>query len=576
MLSISDDQLTSIRSAVQRCADGVRRALDPGNHDDAAAIRAFLQLTGKTEQTHPGLYGDLDTLTDDVKTPNDHDGQVLDIIDSGRDVHGRATARVWHLDTEGGHLAGSLALALDADSGRPVALGYANRVGGGFAPAATRSQSAQPAPATMTTVGFYHSQSAPEAIPKFGMIARTAPVAQAAPSAQSAPVAQAAPVGDGMIDATVTDPCTNKGHSAVQIGLGRPNPGNDLDYFYAQDTNDHPQLVVPFTGTVNVQQPLADIDGSGQFGAGLAVSTQLYSVNGAGYIAHLDSQSLNTKFPDGHLQIKGDTSTNVVTWSYPYDPNDQPGQYTSLMYGNYDPANDHLTAFFFSFQIPVDNPVLPTFDFNVCSTDWPDQPSVNCVQILPLQFWWHCLAEGTEVTLADGSTVPIERVDNTMRVRTGHGGSLGVEATTRGLHRPDVLRLSTDGGHSVVLTPGHPVATPDGLRRALDLAVGDQVLTKDGPAAVTGLDSTASDGVVFANLKLVDEHDRARGLAGTVGTFLANGVVVGDFDAMTTLHQRNVHSLEYMLARLPERCHTDYASTLADIARDNARYGGNY
>ena len=551
MLSISDDQLAPIRSAVQRSTDGVARALNPADPEDAAAIRAFLGLTGKTEESHPGLYADLADLAAGDGNTAQHDGQVLDIVDSGRDVHGLATARVWHLDTEGGHLSGSLALALDADSGRPVAMGYANRVGGGVTPAATRSESAEPAPDRMTTVGFYHSQSDPEASPKFGMVSQTAPV-----------------LGDSMIDANVTAPVTTKGHAAVQIALGRPNPGVDADYTYSQSTNDQPQLVVPFTGTVNVTQPLANLDGNGQFTSGLVLETKLYSVSGASYSEHLSSQTLNT-------QVTGNASTNVVTWSYPYDPNDQPGNYTSLMYNPLAASRDTLTAFFFSFQIPVDNPVNPTFNFNVCSKDWPEQPSVNCVQILDLQFWWHCLAEGTEVTLADGSTKRIEDVDNTMRVRTRDGGSLGVEATTRGSHRGEVVRLSTENDRTLVLTAGHPVATPDGLRRAADLAIGDQVLTADGVTTVVGLDPAESSGV-FVNLKLIDEHDRARGLAGTVGTFLANGIVVGDYQSMTALHERNVHSLEYMLARLPERYHTDYASTLATIARDNARYGGNF
>ncbi|HTZ43290.1 MAG TPA: Hint domain-containing protein [Jatrophihabitans sp.] len=550
MLSISDDHLAPIRSAVERSTDGVRRTLDPRDPGDAAAIRAFLQLTGKTEQTHPGLYGDLAAVADGSASAPDDGGQVLDIVDSGRDAQGRATARVWHQDRTGGHLSGSLALALDADSGAPVAFGYANRVGGGLAPAATRSATAEPAPANLTTIGFAHSQSTPDSVPAFSMVSQTAPV-----------------TSTGMIDANVTAPVSTT-HASVQIGLGRPNPGNDLDYFYKQDTNDHPQLVVPFTGTVNVQQPLANVGSGGQFTSGLVVSTQLYSLKGASYIAHLSSQSLTT-------QITGDTSTNVVTWSYPYDPDGTPGNYTSLMYNGLDAANDSTTAFFFSFQIPVDNPVVPTFDFNVCSFDWPEQPSVNCYQIQDLQFWWHCLAEGTEVTLADGSTLPIERVDNTVRVRTGDNGSLGVEATTRGLHKAGALRLSTRDGQSLVLTAGHPVGTPDGLRRAGDLVAGDEVLTGQGSTTVATVESIDYDGV-FANLKLVDEQDRARGLGGAVGTFLANGIVVGDFESMAALHERTVHSLEYMRARIPERYHTDYASTLADIARDNARYGGTF
>lgn len=551
MPSISDDQLDPIRSAVARGTDGVTRALNPADPQDAAAIRAFLQLTGKTEQTHPGLYGDLASLANGGGTVGDQAGQILTIVDSGRDANGRATARVWHQDTEGGHLAGSLALALDADGGQPVALGYANRVGGGVTPAATRSATAAPAPANMTTVGFYHSQSSPEATPQFGMVSATAPV-----------------VGMGSIDATITDPVIKQtGHTSIQIGLGRPNVSPDMDYIYSQSTNDTPQLVVPFTGTVNVQQPLNYVDETGHFTQGLTVSTQLYSVTGSSYTQHLSSQSLTN-------QITGNTSTNVVTWSFPYDPNGTPGNYTSLMYNPLAASRDTQTAFYFSFSIPVNNPVTPQFDFNVCSVDWPEQPSVNCVQIPSLQFWWHCLAEGTEITLADGSTLPIEQVDNTMRVRTRDGGSLGVEATIRGSHGGGVVKL-TVGDQTLALTAGHPVATPDGLRRAGDLAPGDSVLVADGVAQVTGLAEVDSD-AVFVNLKLIDEQDRANGLAGSVGTFLANGIVVGDIEAMTALHQRNVHSLEYMLARLPERYHADYASTLSTIAADNVRYGGNF
>jgi len=560
MLSISDDQLATIRSAIARGTDGETRSLDPADPQDAAAIRTFLQLTGKTEDTHPGLYGDLASLADGGGTVADQAGQILTIVDSGRDRNGRATARVWHQDTEGGHLAGSLALALDADSGQPVALGYANRVGGGVAPSATRSATAAPAPANMTTVGFYHSQSSPAATPQFGMVSATAPV-----------------VGMSDIDATVTAPLSGTGTpGVVDIGLGRTFQAPDLDYFYSQDTNSSQQpaqLVVPFTGWVNVQQPLANVGPDGHFTSGLSVFTQLYSTHGQSYIAHYSSQDLTS-------QITGDTSTNVVTWNYPYDSDGTPNSYTSLMYAT-DPTVDNtlpdpqnLTAFYFSFSIPVDNPATPYFQFNVCSTDWPEPPSESCYQIEPLAFWWHCLAEGTEVTLADGSVRPIEQVDNTMRVRTGDGGTLGVEATTRSLHQGSVVRLTTDAGQLLV-TPAHPIGTPDGLRRAGDLAVGDVLRGAAGPVTVTEVESVESDGV-FTNLKLVDATDRAAGLAGAVGTFLANGIVVGDHTSMTALHQRMVHSPDYMLTRLPERYHVDYVSTLRQIAADNVRYGGNF
>ncbi|HJV40104.1 Hint domain-containing protein [Caulobacter sp.] len=564
MISSSNDQVDAIFAAAKAGQDGVTRALNPADPVDVRAIRAFLTLSGKTPDTHPGLFGDLQSLSEGRASAADATGHVLQLVDYGRDAQGRATARAWYIDQAGAHMAGSVALVLDADTGAPLARGYANKVGGGLCPAATRSDAALPASDKITAVGFYHSQSHPEAPPAFGLVAKTTQLA-----------------AFDMPQATVTAPVSAT-HASVKIALGRPSPSVDADYVYSQDTTDNPPLLVPFTGTVDTQQPLANVGAGGQFTSGLSLTTQLYSLNGAAYIAGAA--------PDP-TKVTGDTTSNIVTWSYPFDPaHTSPTNTPSLIYGTYGGANNNIdwtshneTAFYFEFLIPVANPVAPSYQFNVCSTDWPEQPSVNCVQIKPLEFWWHCLAEGTLVTLADGTTQPIEAVGNTARVRTGQGGDLGVEATTRGLHhihQPNVAstgvyRLTTEGGRSLVLTGGHPVATGNGFVRACDLAAGDSVLTEAGLDAVAKLEPDAFAGV-FANLKLIDETDRAKGLAGAVGTFIANGVVVGDHAAFRQSHYLNSHSLEYMRGRIPERYHTDYASTLATIHADNRRYGGAF
>lgn len=558
MVTVSSNQAAAISAVVKASQDGVKRALNPADPTDAAAINAFLELSGKTPDSHPGLYFDLGNVASGANAAASDEPHALDIVDQGRDAQGRATARVWHLDQEGVYVASSLALVLHGETGQPLALGYANKVGGGLCPAATRSATALPAPDKITTVGFYHSQSHPEAVPAFGMVAKTTQL-----------------TADNMPNVSVNDPVSHT-HSSVRIALGRPAPGTDADYTYSQDTNDNPILLVPFTGTVDVQAPLGNVDGNGHFTSGLILNTRLYWVSGVTYI--------NGGTPNA-LLVTANTQTNVVTWNYAYNATQ------SLTYdptaGVNNPVNwspDNQTAFFFEFQIPLATPIPPTYSFNVCSTDWPDQPSVYCKQIQPLEFWWHCLAEGTLVTLADGSTREIEKVDNTVRVRTGQGtGELGVEATTRGQHRvvqPNaprsaVYKLTTAKGRDLVLTGGHPVATPSGLVVASDLTVGAEVLAEDGVDTVAKLEVEASDGV-FANLKLVDETDRARGLGGAVGTFIANGVVVGDYLALRQSHYVNVHSLDYMRPRIPERHHADYANTLNTIHQDNQRYGGAF
>ena len=153
-------------------------------------------------------------------------------------------------------------------------------------------------------------------------------------------------------------------------------------------------------------------------------------------------------------------------------------------------------------------------------------------------FWWHCVAAGTQVTLADGSTVPIERVDNCMRVRTGHReGTLGVEATSLGYHDDDggvlsgVFELVTARGKTLTLTAFHPVATPLGPVAAKDLSRGAEVLAEDGVDAVSSCERISHEGLFF-NLKLVNARDRALGAGLLYSTYVANGIIVGDHLAM--------------------------------------------
>lgn len=179
MITLDQAQVRAIDAAAKKSDDGVKRALDPADQTDAAAIKAFLALSGKTPDTHPALHDDAGQLASQGGcVDNDHALQALEIVDAGRDRQGRATARVWHLDREGTFMAGSLVLVLDAESGAPLASGFANRVGGGLCPAATRSRDALPASGRITTIGFYHAQPTPYAAPRFGMIARTDTLAE--------------------------------------------------------------------------------------------------------------------------------------------------------------------------------------------------------------------------------------------------------------------------------------------------------------------------------------------------------------------------------------------------------------
>jgi hypothetical protein len=174
MISLDHEQLGAIRKAAEKCTGGAKRALHPADPADSEAIGAFLKLSGKCGETHPALHEDMAKLAaHPPEAVEDHELQALDIIDAGRTAGGKTTAQVWHLDRTGSFISGSVVLVLDADSGQPLASGFAHRVGGGLCPAATRGESALPAPERITTIGFYHSQPHHDAPVHFGMIART-------------------------------------------------------------------------------------------------------------------------------------------------------------------------------------------------------------------------------------------------------------------------------------------------------------------------------------------------------------------------------------------------------------------
>ena len=559
MTDFTGSQHKNISTAISTIGDNAIHALDPSNPQELGAIQSCLELTGKTPQTHPGLYQDLAEAARHGGGASS-DGHRLDIIDSGVDNQGRATARVWHSCDNADYLSGSLAMAVDAGNHNLLALGSADKVGGGLAPSATRSANAVQAPEKITTVGFYHAQAKAGAVPQFGMTTKTQAV-------------QADATGVPNITAPVI---SVSGHTVIKIGLGRLTSGVDLDYFYSQDTNNNPDMMVPFTGNIVVPFPLNYVGGDGHFTSGLGLTTRLYSVSGNHFSDFIGGNPLASG-------VTGNTANNMVTWTFPFD-NTNPTTSRSLVYQPLATANDSTSAFYFSFAIPVDNIANPIFTFNVCSYDWPDQPSVYCTQIPNLQYWWHCLAEGTLVTRADGSKVKIEDVTNEDRVNTGlNDGNLGVEATTRGMHRTQdheshvhgIFKLTTKQGRELIATAKHPISTPSGLVVMSALNPGDDVNCDDGLDQVYQCEPIKFEGM-FANLKLVNGEDKANGLSETVGTFIANGIVVGDHISLMQVSHANIHSLEYIKPRIPAKYHQDYESSLKTIAMARTQLGARY
>jgi hypothetical protein len=524
MIDVPQDVKARIASVLAGARNGDTVTLDARNAEHRTLITELLAASGKGPERYPALNAAV------ANPPAGAAGEVdASIVDLGRDSQGRATSRTWLASRGGAYISGATTLVMDADSGETLASGAATQVGGTLVQVSTRSAQAAPAAKSMQAVTFAHSQQSADAAPSFSLVATTQPTS------------------DEGLAIDVTEPVqTRSTGSYIVIGEGRM-PGftnSDADYTYPSSANVYPdRLVVPFTGNATLPYETAVSQQSP-----IGITTKLYVTSAAAWTYPLSAFDLS-----GPVTASGYT----VTWSYPFD--NQPIDATaSIQYGQLHNLTDPVVDFFYQFAVPVDNVFAPIFTFTVCSEDTPDEPSINCQKILDLQYWWHCLAEGTLVTLDDGSEAPIETLDN----RSVVAGGAAVIATSRAPHhdnegRDDAVRLRTEGGRQLLLTAGHAVVTPQGVVAARDLRAGMQVLTAGGPETVESAEPTPHEGLVY-NLRVEPSEGRA------FGAYLANGILVGDHLAQAAQYHARRHDPDRVLPTLPQTHHQDWRSALAD------------
>lgn len=529
-----------------RLEERTTTALDPQEDGDRRLIESFLDLANKRSDRYPALH---EAMNRADCVANAHP-EELRIVDAGRTKGGHATARAWHAAQGGAYLSGVVTVVLDSDSGELLAVGNGTQVGGTLTDAPTGMTAAQ-AGSGVTALSFFHAQGTPEAPPRFGAALETRQILKT--SEFKIELAEPKKV--------------IAGPPPILIAVGRTFVSPGVDYCYLARTEEvsPAYLLLPFEGeALNIPSPIKEIDPNNKI-PNLEITTNLYAEAHGAPLVSLTNENATLG------RIEAIPSSNGIKWKCGFDENKRyPDTTESLEYGQAPQYNTAELWFAFEFRVPITNPTKNRYAFSVCS-EGHGTPSETCKEISKVKFWWHCLAAGTEVKLEDGSTKPIEEVENLFRVRTGFGGTLGVGATTRGIHRDGegpqgkVFRLLTEQGRELTLSALHPVMTPAGLRQAMDLRPGDAVLTEDGPDPVRSCEETPYEGLLF-NLVLVDEKDRSEGLSPPFGSFLANGIVVGDFESQAAQYQALRHDLDYMKARLPEANYADFENALADIA----------
>ncbi|MEM9544899.1 MAG: Hint domain-containing protein [Bacteroidota bacterium] len=183
-----------------------------------------------------------------------------------------------------------------------------------------------------------------------------------------------------------------------------------------------------------------------------------------------------------------------------------------------------------------------------------------CAAMPTIQVVQGCLANGTQITMADGSKRNIENFNGmgSEEVLAGDGSSHTVSANTVGVEFIPMYEINTDNGKSVLMSSKHAVPTARGVVLAKHLKVGDELTTMANGEPVAAKISSIDRVEYTDEVHNLITGTVAEGEAGTT-TMYANDVLVGDL-RMQVYHserKREIHTLEELLQDVDEAWHED-------------------
>lgn len=563
----SKSEASTLRALQQSLPIGQTIYLDNSQND---AIMAALHSADRTADRYPNLYAAL--------KGKHYDGDSIDevtMVDGGKTASGKATANIWSQSKTATTLMGGSAYVFDHESGELLAQGNNTSLQSGFLGCSTQGDMASNA-GELIDVLYVGYATSPDGSSRFYAFSKPS-VPTSSSLVASDLAAEDTPTcyeGSGGITAVVTAPCTSS-NTNVQIAVGRTAgiaPPSSTDYIYCEAKNiTPPYLIVPFVGNVGLS---GTIDFStlsiNNFDTKIFVDDTDQSQTSERATQYTSDAKVLAAMSQG-------SAPNVLSWSFPFDgkgSGDNGYQTTnSIVYSPNSLVNEIECFFYFAFNnIPFTNGSTAE-PFYVCSKDTPEESSINCTMIKNLYFWWHCVAEGTMVLLEDGSELPVEKVNETHRVRSANGQSYAVAATVQGVHsskdgregtRQDkILRVVTKNGNELVATAHHTVFTAnDRVEKMMHLVEGGSILTTDGLSEIISIESVEME-ANFVGLMLgsPDEQSKPNFPTNKVG-YYSGGILSGDQNTFIHHHKTGRLNTAAALAHVDEKLHVDYSSAV--------------
>ncbi|NEO75179.1 Hint domain-containing protein [Moorena sp. SIO4G3] len=330
-------------------------------------------------------------------------------------------------------------------------------------------------------------------------------------------------------------PQAQPGQDKIKLCLGR----RGADCTYSPHNASGKNVLMPIKGSITYT---SDIDPRPSDGRWCLITMVCPDAGDGGGATIRNTEDF---FSDPNTKIEG----NKISW-------DLIAKFESVS-GVFIPNSSAIYTFTLSVILQSSNQPMFVSITNAPEADYG--PTTK--QIPPLMVYYSCVAEGTQVTLYDGTTKPIEQIEPGDKVITNLQGKVKeIEGVLKGTEELPMVRLKTNFGHDLLLSQGHPVVTPSGVVLAKSLKVRGEVVTDGGNATITQASQESYGGYVY-NLNV---GPRQEGNCDDSSTFYANGIIIGDNQMQFKYNRLYKYTSSAVLEALPQEWHEDYANHLKE------------
>lgn len=164
-----------------------------------------------------------------------------------------------------------------------------------------------------------------------------------------------------------------------------------------------------------------------------------------------------------------------------------------------------------------------------------------------IRIYLDCIAEGSVITMSDGSGKPVEALCPGDSLLSEDGTAVTVKSIDGDIAEDAVGRLTLTGGRELCVTHGHVAFLKEGALPAGRLKPGDEILTDTGYETVKEITPVCDRAYRMFSVTL--ERPEAK--------FFANGFAVGD-----ALAEQKMAGRDWVRESLPPEWRTDYDSAL--------------